>query len=169
MWVLTSVDDVTAEEATSHLAQAPQHHEWTMHDLSIIWKTLLGRSLARPLLRGFELFQKVKTRLGHRSSDRCGRGRRSTRRRVSLKHKLVVFLSDSQDCPLVLVLRMFELCCDFRNFTEAKSKLLDFQRTLIAVSPTAPVPDTVRPSSSVRPLVHLDACFSSSSVSDHEN
>lgn len=41
----------------------------------------------------------------------------------------------SQDCPLVLVLRMFELCCDYRNFSEAKAKLLDFQRTLITVSP----------------------------------
>lgn len=30
---------------------------------------------------------------------------------------------------------MFELCCDHRNFTEAKSRLLDFQRTLITVSP----------------------------------
>ena len=39
----------------------------------------------------------------------------------------------SQDCPLVLVLRMFEMCCDYRNFSEAKAKLLDFQRTLIAV------------------------------------
>lgn len=39
----------------------------------------------------------------------------------------------SQDCPLVLVLRMFELCCDYRNFSEAKAKLLDFQRMLVSV------------------------------------
>uniref|UniRef100_A0A8C9YP01 SPG11 vesicle trafficking associated, spatacsin n=1 Tax=Sander lucioperca TaxID=283035 RepID=A0A8C9YP01_SANLU len=97
VWVLTSVDDVTAREATSHLVQAPQHHEWSLHDLSIIWRTLLGRGHVRPLLRGFQLFQR--------------------------------------DCPLVLVLQMFEMCCDYRNFSEAKAKLLDFQRTLIAVSP----------------------------------
>lgn len=35
----------------------------------------------------------------------------------------------------MLVLRMFEMCCDYRNFSEAKAKLLDFQRTLITVSP----------------------------------
>lgn len=34
----------------------------------------------------------------------------------------------------MLVLRMFELCCDYRNFAEAKTKLLDFQKTLITVS-----------------------------------
>ncbi|XP_040893537.1 spatacsin isoform X2 [Toxotes jaculatrix] len=102
VWVLTSVDEVTVREATSHLVEAPQHHEWTLHDLSIIWRTLLGRGLVRPLLRGFELFQK--------------------------------------DCPLVLVLRMFELCCDYRNFSEAKAKLLDFQRTLIALRNSSPVP-----------------------------
>ncbi|KAM4733870.1 spatacsin [Anableps anableps] len=95
VWMLTSVDDTTTEKATSHLAEAPQHHEWTLHDLSIIWKTLLWQGHIRVLLRGFELFQ--------------------------------------QDCPLVLVLRMFELCCDYRKFTEAKTKLLDFQRTLITL------------------------------------
>lgn len=50
------------------------------------------------------------------------------------KPKCWVFLLSSQDCPLVLVLRMFELCCDYRNFSEAKAKLLDFQRTLLSVS-----------------------------------
>uniref|UniRef100_A0A3Q3QXR4 Spatacsin C-terminal domain-containing protein n=1 Tax=Monopterus albus TaxID=43700 RepID=A0A3Q3QXR4_MONAL len=95
VWVLTSVNEVTAGEATSHLAEAPQHHDWTLHDLSIIWRVLLGCGCIRPLLRGFELFQR--------------------------------------DCPLVLVLRMFELCCDYRNFSEAKVKLLDFQRTLITL------------------------------------
>lgn len=34
----------------------------------------------------------------------------------------------------MLVLRMFELCCDYRNFSEAKLKLLDFQKTLLTVS-----------------------------------
>ncbi|XP_020490583.2 spatacsin isoform X1 [Labrus bergylta] len=100
VWVLTSVDDATADEATSHLDEAPQHHEWTLHDLSIIWRTLLGRGHVRPLLRGFQLFQR--------------------------------------DCPLVLVLMMFELCYDYRNFSEAKAKLLDFQRTLIALRNAGP-------------------------------
>lgn len=60
VWLLTSVDQVTAGEATSHLIEASQYHEWTLHDLSVIWKVLLGRGHVRPLLRGFELFQKVK-------------------------------------------------------------------------------------------------------------
>lgn len=102
VWVLTSVNEVTAGEATSHLAEAPQHHDWTLHDLSIIWRVLLGCGCIRPLLRGFELFQR--------------------------------------DCPLVLVLRMFELCCDYRNFSEAKVKLLDFQRTLITLRNSSPAP-----------------------------
>ncbi|KAM3870218.1 spatacsin [Diretmus argenteus] len=98
--VLTSIDDVTAGEATAHLADGPRHHEWTLHDLSIIWKTLLGRGLVRPLLRGFQLFQR--------------------------------------DCPLVLVLQMFELCCDYRKFSEAKATLLDFQKTLITLRSSGP-------------------------------
>lgn len=50
------------------------------------------------------------------------------------KTQMLLLLFVSQDCPLVLVLRMFELCCDYRNFSEAKAKLLDFQRTLLSVS-----------------------------------
>ncbi|KAK5901569.1 hypothetical protein CesoFtcFv8_006924 [Champsocephalus esox] len=80
---------------------------WTLHDLSIIWKTLLGRGHVRPLLRGFSLFQR--------------------------------------DCPLVLVLQMFELCCDYRNFSEAKAKLLDFQRTLISMRSLPPGPEALLP------------------------
>ncbi|XP_072290588.1 spatacsin [Eucyclogobius newberryi] len=102
VWVLTSVDEATAHDATAHLSVAPQHHDWALHDLSIIWRTLLGRGQVTSLLRGFQLFQK--------------------------------------DCPLVLVLRMFELCCDYRNFTEAKAKLLDFQKTLIALRSSGPAP-----------------------------
>uniref|UniRef100_A0A8C2X5T7 SPG11 vesicle trafficking associated, spatacsin n=1 Tax=Cyclopterus lumpus TaxID=8103 RepID=A0A8C2X5T7_CYCLU len=127
VWLLTSVDDGASGEATAHLAEAPQHHEWTLHDLSIIWRTLLGRGHVRPLLRGFELFQR--------------------------------------DCPLVLVLRMFELCCDYRNFSEAKEKLLDFQRTLITVS-QRPVPpgglplQWVESQASVLLLTMLQRCSS---------
>ncbi|KAG7215185.1 hypothetical protein INR49_022719 [Caranx melampygus] len=128
VWVLTSVDDVTAREATSHLVDAPEHHEWTLHDLSIIWRTLLGRGCVRPLLRGFELFQR--------------------------------------DCPLVLVLGMFELCCDHRNFTEAKSRLLDFQRTLITLRAGGPGPSEglplqwVESQASVLLLTLLQRCSS---------
>lgn len=60
VWLLTSVNDADATEAISHLLESPQYHEWTLHDLSIIWRTLLGRGQVRPLLRGFELFQRVK-------------------------------------------------------------------------------------------------------------
>lgn len=59
---------------------------------------------------------------------------------------LLVLSLASQDCPLVLVLRMFELCCDYRNFSEAKAKLLDFQRTLLSVSIVLePTPATCDP------------------------
>nr|XP_057931633.1 spatacsin isoform X2 [Doryrhamphus excisus] len=102
VWLLSSIDNVTAEEATSHLADMPQHPQWTLHDLSIIWRTLLGRGLVRPLLRGFQLFQR--------------------------------------DCPLLAVLSMFELCCDFKNFSEAKVKLLDFQRTLVTLKSSNQAP-----------------------------
>ncbi|XP_072242589.1 spatacsin [Leuresthes tenuis] len=128
VWVLTSVDHFTAGEATSHLVEAPQHHEWSLHDLSIIWKTLLGRGHVRPLLQGFELFQR--------------------------------------DCPLVLVLRMFELCCNFRKFTEAKSKLMDFQRTLITLRNGGPAPSGSLPlqwvesQASVLLLTMLQRCSS---------
>lgn len=37
------------------------------------------------------------------------------------------------------MLSMFDLCCDYRNFSEAKEKLLDFQRTLLTVSPTTSI------------------------------
>ncbi|XP_075941335.1 spatacsin isoform X3 [Anarhichas minor] len=128
VWLLTSVDDVTAGEAAAHLAEAPEHHEWTLHDLSIIWRTLLGRGHVRPLLRGFELFQR--------------------------------------DCPLVLVLRMFELCCDYRNFSEAKAKLLDFQRMLITLRNGGPAPpgglplQWVESQASVLLLTMLQRCSS---------
>lgn len=64
MWLLTSVAAAAAAEATSHLLDSPQYHEWTLHDLSIIWRTLLGRGQVQPLLRGFELFQRVKKKQG---------------------------------------------------------------------------------------------------------
>uniref|UniRef100_A0A3P8X6E9 SPG11 vesicle trafficking associated, spatacsin n=1 Tax=Cynoglossus semilaevis TaxID=244447 RepID=A0A3P8X6E9_CYNSE len=128
VWVLTSVDDVTAGEATTHLIEPAQHTEWTLQDLSIIWKTLLGRGQVRPLLQGFQLFLK--------------------------------------DCPLVLMLSMFDLCCDYRNFSEAKEKLLDFQRTLITLRTSGSVSSTLLPlpwveaQASVLLLTLLERCSS---------
>uniref|UniRef100_A0A674AZK9 SPG11 vesicle trafficking associated, spatacsin n=1 Tax=Salmo trutta TaxID=8032 RepID=A0A674AZK9_SALTR len=58
VWVLTSVDEVIATEATAHLEESPRSHEWNLHDLSIIWKTLLRKCRVRPLIRGFQLFQR---------------------------------------------------------------------------------------------------------------
>lgn len=128
VWVLSSVDEATAREATAHLNVAPQHHDWTLHDLSNIWRALLGRGQVTPLLRGFQLFQR--------------------------------------DCPLVLVLQMFELCCDFKNFAEAKAKLLDFQKTLITLRSSSPAPpgglplQWVESQASVLLLTMLQRCSS---------
>ncbi|KAG9341188.1 hypothetical protein JZ751_019627 [Albula glossodonta] len=58
VWVLTSVDDVTVEEATAHIDESLRQHEWNLHDLSIIWKTLLKKRKIRPLIRSFHLFQR---------------------------------------------------------------------------------------------------------------
>ncbi|TRY98845.1 hypothetical protein DNTS_027858 [Danionella cerebrum] len=59
VWILTSMeeDDVT-REATAHIDESPAHHLWSLHDLSIIWKTLLARGKIRPLIRGFHLYQR---------------------------------------------------------------------------------------------------------------
>ncbi|MBN3318750.1 SPTCS protein, partial [Atractosteus spatula] len=93
VWVLTSVDDDIIAEATGHINECVKQHEWNLHDLSIIWKTLLKRQNAKPLIRGFQLFQK--------------------------------------DCPLIYMLQMYELCWEYKNYNEAKNRLLDFQRCLM--------------------------------------
>ncbi|XP_051975530.1 spatacsin [Xyrauchen texanus] len=58
VWILTSVDDDITQEATAHINESPGHHVWNLHDLSILWKTLLRKSKFRPLIRGFQLFQR---------------------------------------------------------------------------------------------------------------
>lgn len=58
VWILTSVEDEMSEEATAHIDENPSHHVWNLHDLSILWKSLLRRSKIRPLIRGFQLFQR---------------------------------------------------------------------------------------------------------------
>ncbi|CAB1323584.1 unnamed protein product [Coregonus sp. 'balchen'] len=95
VWVLTSVDEVVATAATAHLEESPRRHEWNLHDLSIIWKTLLRKCKIRPLIRGFQLFQR--------------------------------------DSPLIHVLLMYELCYDYKNYPEAKKKLIEFQKCLITL------------------------------------
>ncbi|XP_051739851.1 spatacsin isoform X1 [Ctenopharyngodon idella] len=58
VWILTSVDDDVTQEATAHINESPAHHVWNLHDLSILWKILLCRRKIRPLIRGFQLFQR---------------------------------------------------------------------------------------------------------------
>ncbi|KAM9313273.1 spatacsin [Gastrophryne carolinensis] len=35
-----------------------------------------------------------------------------------------------EDCPLLLLLEMFELCLEYKNYLEAKERILDFQKSL---------------------------------------
>ncbi|MCI4381975.1 hypothetical protein PGIGA_G00258170 [Pangasianodon gigas] len=58
VWILTSVDDDIAQEVTSHINESPGHHMWNLYDLSILWKILLQKCKIRPLIRGFQLFQR---------------------------------------------------------------------------------------------------------------
>ncbi|XP_077424226.1 spatacsin isoform X2 [Vanacampus margaritifer] len=60
VWLLTVIDEVTAQEVITCLSATSQLHPWTLHHLSIIWRTLLGRGLLGPqtLLRGFQLIMK---------------------------------------------------------------------------------------------------------------
>uniref|UniRef100_A0AAY4E8F6 Spatacsin C-terminal domain-containing protein n=1 Tax=Denticeps clupeoides TaxID=299321 RepID=A0AAY4E8F6_9TELE len=95
VWILTSVEGEVTVEATAHIDESPSHHVWNLHDLSVIWKTLLRRSKFRPLIRGFQLFQR--------------------------------------DSPLIHMLRMYELCYDYKNYPEAKTKLHEFQKCLFNV------------------------------------
>uniref|UniRef100_A0A8C8R5G6 SPG11 vesicle trafficking associated, spatacsin n=1 Tax=Pelusios castaneus TaxID=367368 RepID=A0A8C8R5G6_9SAUR len=58
VWIITSVDDATAAEATSHIQGSIENHEWDLHDLSTIWKTFLRRQKSKTLINGFQLFLK---------------------------------------------------------------------------------------------------------------
>ncbi|XP_041074494.1 spatacsin-like isoform X1 [Polyodon spathula] len=107
VWVLSSVDDITIAEATSHIQESVEHHEWNLHDLSLIWKVLVRRQRIKSLIRGFQLFQK--------------------------------------DSPLVYMLQMYELCNDYKNYSEAKTKLLLFQKCLISLKTMSPKAPAVIP------------------------
>ncbi|XP_061620958.1 spatacsin isoform X2 [Phyllopteryx taeniolatus] len=103
-WLLTVIDDVSAQEVAACLSPPLEPHRWTLHHLSVIWRTLLGWGLlgAQTLLRGFQLFMR--------------------------------------DCPLLDVLSMFLLCCDHKNFTEAKVKLQNFHTNITKLSISGDAP-----------------------------
>uniref|UniRef100_UPI00398F3600 spatacsin isoform X2 n=1 Tax=Pristiophorus japonicus TaxID=55135 RepID=UPI00398F3600 len=58
VWVIMSSDDATISEATKHINDSVEYHEWNLHDLSLMCKVLLGRRKSKHLVRGFQLFQK---------------------------------------------------------------------------------------------------------------
>ncbi|XP_001366663.1 spatacsin [Monodelphis domestica] len=58
VWIITSVEDRIAAEATSHIQGSIEDHEWDLEDLSLIWRMLLTRRKSRTLTRSFQLFLK---------------------------------------------------------------------------------------------------------------
>lgn len=60
VWIITTVDDTTRAEATSHIQSSAESHEWDLHDLSVIWKVFLRKQKSKTLLNGFQLFLKVR-------------------------------------------------------------------------------------------------------------
>lgn len=59
VWVITSVEDSVAAEATEHIQGSMEGHVWDLQDLAVIWRTLLTRQKSKTLIRGFQLFFKV--------------------------------------------------------------------------------------------------------------
>uniref|UniRef100_A0A667H401 Spatacsin C-terminal domain-containing protein n=1 Tax=Lynx canadensis TaxID=61383 RepID=A0A667H401_LYNCA len=99
VWIITSVEESVAAEATGHIQGSVEGHMWELQDLSVIWKTLLTRRKSKTLIRGFHLFLK--------------------------------------DSPLLLMMEMYELCMFFKNYKEAKVKLLEFEKSFETVETTA--------------------------------
>ncbi|XP_004751343.1 spatacsin [Mustela putorius furo] len=99
VWIVTSVEDTVAAEATEHIQGSMEEHIWDLQDLSVIWRTLLTRQKSKTLIRGFQLFFK--------------------------------------DSPLLLMMEMYELCMFFKNYKEAKAKLLEFQKSFETVETAA--------------------------------
>uniref|UniRef100_A0A8C0TDZ5 Spatacsin C-terminal domain-containing protein n=1 Tax=Canis lupus familiaris TaxID=9615 RepID=A0A8C0TDZ5_CANLF len=58
VWIITSVEDSVAAEATEHIQGSVEGHIWDLQDLSVIWRTLLTRQKSKTLIRGFQLFFK---------------------------------------------------------------------------------------------------------------
>ncbi|XP_036592345.1 spatacsin isoform X2 [Trichosurus vulpecula] len=63
VWIITSVEDRVAAEATSHIQGSVEDHEWDLEDLSLIWRMLITRKKSRTLTRSFQLFLKDSTLL----------------------------------------------------------------------------------------------------------
>ncbi|XP_072481651.1 spatacsin isoform X2 [Notamacropus eugenii] len=63
VWIITSVEDHVAAEATSHIQGSVGDHEWDLEDLSLIWRMLVTRKKSRTLTRSFQLFLKDSTLL----------------------------------------------------------------------------------------------------------
>ncbi|KAM6200902.1 spatacsin isoform 2-T2 [Rhynchocyon petersi] len=59
VWIVTSVEDSVAVEATGHIQGSMEDHIWNIEDLSAIWRTLLTRQRSKTLIRGFQLFFKA--------------------------------------------------------------------------------------------------------------
>ncbi|KAF4804459.1 spastic paraplegia 11 [Turdus rufiventris] len=58
VWIITSVDEATRAEVTSHTPSWPQSPQWDLQDLAVIWKVFLRKQKSKTLLRGFQLFLK---------------------------------------------------------------------------------------------------------------
>ncbi|KAF3830479.1 hypothetical protein GH733_004298 [Mirounga leonina] len=58
VWIITSVEDSVAAEATEHIRGSMEEHMWDLQDLSVIWRTLLTKQKSKTLIRGFQLFFK---------------------------------------------------------------------------------------------------------------
>ncbi|XP_047591702.1 spatacsin isoform X1 [Lutra lutra] len=58
VWIVTSLEDTVAAEATEHIQGSMEEHIWDLQDLSVIWRTLLTRQKSKTLIRGFQLFFK---------------------------------------------------------------------------------------------------------------
>ncbi|XP_004408728.1 PREDICTED: spatacsin isoform X1 [Odobenus rosmarus divergens] len=58
VWIITSVEDSVAAEATEHIQGLMEEHMWDLQDLSVIWRTLLTKQKSKTLIRGFQLFFK---------------------------------------------------------------------------------------------------------------
>ncbi|XP_043933635.1 spatacsin [Protopterus annectens] len=58
VWIITHLDTITVEEATNHIKDSLEHHEFDLHDFTMIWKLLLKKQNSKVLIRSFQLFQK---------------------------------------------------------------------------------------------------------------
>ncbi|NWV63788.1 SPTCS protein, partial [Malurus elegans] len=58
VWIVTSVDEATRAEATTHIQGWAGSHPWNLQDLALIWKVFLRKQRSKTLLHGFQLFLK---------------------------------------------------------------------------------------------------------------